>query len=80
MPRPREAPVRRPIFFPATAVHPTIGMHPGASCSLEAASNARLLEQAGTVGSVYLVETRMTAAEWRALGDAIAKTGIARAA
>lgn len=56
-------------------------MHPGASCSLEVARYARLLEQAGTVGfSVYLAETRMTAAEWRALGDAIAKTGIARAA
>ena len=37
-----------------------------------------LLAQAGTVGfSVYLAETRMTDADWRAFGAAIVERGIA---
>lgn len=65
-------------FFPADAVHPTIGMHPGRRGSLAAATYVPLLERAGTVGfSVYLAETRMTSEEWRTLGDAIARLGVA---
>lgn len=66
-------------FFPADAVHPTVGMYPGVERSLRAAGYARLLASAGTVGfSVYLAETRMTPQEWRALGEAIRTRGIAR--
>jgi hypothetical protein len=66
-------------FFPATAVHPTIGMYPGISGSLQAGTYARYLERAGTVGfSVYLAETLMTPEEWGALGLAIARRGIAQ--
>jgi hypothetical protein len=66
-------------FFPLDAVHPTIGMHPGQTSSLAAAAYAPLLDRAGTTGfSVYLAETRMTAEEWRSLGSAIGRLGIAR--
>ena len=66
-------------FFPAEAVHPTIGMHPGQRTSLGAAAYAPLLDRAGTTGfSVYLAETRMTPDEWQVLGTAIATLGIAR--
>lgn len=66
-------------FFPTGAVHPTIGMHPGQRSSLTAATYARLLARAGTVGfSVYLAETRMPPEEWQVLGVAIAQSGIAR--
>jgi hypothetical protein len=67
--------------FPRRAVHPTIGMHPGAARSLRAVDYVRLLARAGTVGfSVYLAETRMTEGEWQVLGSGIASRGIARAA
>lgn len=67
--------------FDPGSVHPTIGMYPGVTSSLRAERYARLLERARTVGfSVYLAETRMTGDEWRALGEAIATRGIARAA
>ena len=66
-------------FFPVEAVHPTIGMHPGQSSSLGAATYASLLDRAGTTGfSVYLAETRMTPEEWQSLGSAILQLGIAR--
>jgi hypothetical protein len=66
-------------FFPVISVHPTIGMYPGISGSLQAGTYARYLERAGTVGfSVYLAETRMTSEEWGALGLAIARRGIAQ--
>jgi hypothetical protein len=59
-------------------VHPTIGMYPGVDRSLRAASYARLLARAGTLGfSVYLAETRMTPDDWRALGDAMRSRRIA---
>jgi hypothetical protein len=65
-------------FFPASDIHPTIGMYSGVSRSLRAAGYARLLAQAGTVGfSVYLAETRMTPDAWSALGAAIRDHGIA---
>jgi hypothetical protein len=64
--------------FAPDAVHPTIGMYPGVTSSLGPERYARLLERAGTVGfSVYLAETRMTDAAWRAFGEAIATRGIA---
>ncbi len=66
-------------YFPTTAVHPTIGMYAGVRRSLRAAGYTRLLDRAGTVGfSVYLAETGMTEDQWRDLGDAIEKLGIAR--
>jgi len=66
-------------FFPAEDVHPTIGMAPGRLASLDVATYAALLDEANTVGfSVYLAETRMTDADWRALGAAIAARGLAR--
>jgi hypothetical protein len=66
-------------FFPASAVHPTVGMHPGQLGSLDAATYAPLLASAGTTGfSVYLAETRMTPEEWRAFGTAIGTLAIAR--
>jgi hypothetical protein len=66
-------------FFAAEAVHPTIGMHPGARGSLTAEAYAPLLARAGTVGfSVYLAETRMPPEEWQALGAAITRLAIAR--
>jgi hypothetical protein len=65
-------------FFPVDGVHPTIGMHSGQQASLAAAAYVPLLERAGTVGfSVYLAETRMTSEDWRTLGDAIARLGVA---
>jgi hypothetical protein len=65
-------------YFPAARVHPTVGMYPGVARSLRAASYARLLGRAGTVGfSVYLAETRMTRDDWRTLGGAIRARGIA---
>lgn len=66
-------------FFPPAEVHPTIGMHPGREGSLDVATYIELLAQAGTVGfSVYLAETRMTDADWHALGAAITARGLAR--
>ncbi|MCZ7587957.1 MAG: hypothetical protein M5U27_03670 [Gaiella sp.] len=66
-------------FFPAAAVHPTIGMTPGRLSSLDVATYAALLDEANTVGfSVYLAETRMADADWQALGAAIAERGLAR--
>lgn len=65
-------------YFPASSVHPTIGMYPGVARSLRATAYARLLAQAGTVGfSVYLAETRMTPDDWNALGTAMRSRGIA---
>jgi hypothetical protein len=65
-------------YFPASSVHPTIGMYPGVARSLSATAYARLLAQAGTVGfSVYLAETRMTPDDWNALGTAMRSRGIA---
>jgi hypothetical protein len=65
-------------FFPPADVHPTIGMAPGRESSLDVATYVELLAQAGTVGfSVYLAETRMTDADWHALGAAITERGIA---
>lgn len=67
-------------FFPAGAIHPTIGMYAGRRGSLHGSRYARLLEQAGTVGfSVFLAETGMTPDEWRMLGEAIRTAGIAHA-
>jgi hypothetical protein len=65
--------------FPSDAIHPTVGMHPGARRPLYARRYAELLFRARTVGfSVYLAETRMTDDEWRTLGEAIQRLGIAR--
>lgn len=66
-------------FFPRGAVHPTIGMTPGSLSSLDVATYAALLDDANTIGfSVYLAETRMTDADWHALGAASAERGLAR--
>lgn len=66
-------------FFPQADVHPTIGMTPGRLSSLDVATYAALLDEANTVGfSVYLAETRMADADWRALGAAITERGLAR--
>lgn len=65
-------------YFPASSIHPTIGMYAGVSHSLAAAAYVRLLARAGTVGfSVYLAETRMTPEAWQALGAAMRGRGIA---
>jgi hypothetical protein len=64
--------------FPRADIHPTIGMHFGAEGVLDVATYVDLLAQAGTVGfSVYLAETRMSDADWRAFGAAISGRGIA---
>jgi hypothetical protein len=64
--------------FPRAEIHPTIGMHVGAEGVLDVGTYIDLLALAGTVGfSVYLAETRMTDADWRALGAAISARGIA---
>jgi hypothetical protein len=65
-------------IFPHASIHPTIGMHVGAQGELDVATYVELLAEAGTIGfSVYLAETRMTEADWRTLGAAIAGRGIA---
>jgi hypothetical protein len=64
--------------FALDEIHPTIGMHIGVQGTVDAATYVALLAQARTVGfSVYLAETRMTDADWRALGAAIDQRGIA---
>ena len=53
-------------------------MHIGLRGTVDVATYVDLLARAGTVGfSVYLAETRMTDADWRALGSAIDQRGIA---
>ena len=65
-------------YFPASLVHPTVGMYPGVRRALSGMSYTQLLEGAGSVGfSVYLAETRMTADEWAAFGQAITQRGLA---
>ena len=65
-------------FFARDEIHPTIGMHIGLRGTVDVATYVDLLARAGTVGfSVYLAETRMTDADWRALGSAIDQRGIA---
>jgi hypothetical protein len=64
--------------FARDEIHPTLGMHIGVRGTVDVATYVDLLAQAGTVGfSVYLAETRMTDADWRALGAAIDERGIA---
>jgi hypothetical protein len=64
--------------FPRADIHPTIGMHVGAQGVLDVATYIDLLAAAKTVGfSVYLAETRMTDADWHALGTAMSERGIA---
>lgn len=64
--------------FARDDIHPTIGMHIGLRGTVDVATYVDLLARAGTVGfSVYLAETRMTDADWRALGSAIDQRGIA---
>ena len=66
-------------FFPASAVHPTIGVYAGQDGEPSPERYAALLEEAGTVGfSVYLAETRMYARDWDTFGKAIAELKIAR--
>ena len=66
-------------YFPASLVHPTVGMYPGVRRSLSGKSYTRLLEGAGSIGfSVYLAETRMTADQWATFGEAIRQRGLAR--
>jgi hypothetical protein len=66
-------------FFPADAVHPTIGMYPGQDDQVAPDRYAQLLGDAHTVGfSVYLAETRTEAGQWNVLGSAIGTLGIAR--
>ena len=66
-------------FFPADAVHPTVGVYAGQEGEPSPERYAALLDEAGTVGfSVYLAETRMHAGEWRTYGTAIAELAIAR--
>jgi hypothetical protein len=66
-------------FFPANAVHPTVGVYTGQEGAPSPEDYAALLDEAGTVGfSVYLAETRMQADEWRLFGAAIDEQAIAR--
>ena len=67
-------------FFPARAVHPTVGVYAGQEEDEPSAERyAALLAEAGTVGfSVYLAETRMQHGEWRTFGAAIDELAIAR--
>ena len=66
-------------FFPAAAVHPTVGVYAGQEGEPSPERYAALLDEAGTVGfSVYLAETRMHARDWRTYGNAIAELAIAR--
>ena len=66
-------------FFPANAVHPTVGVYTGQEGAPSPEHYAALLDEAGTVGfSVYLAETRIQADEWRVFGAAIAERTIAR--
>ena len=66
-------------FFPASAVHPTVGMYRGQEAGTSPDRYASLLDEAGTVGfSVYLAETGMNPEQWRAFGGAIAELRIAR--
>jgi hypothetical protein len=68
-------------FFPATAVHPTVGVYAGQETELSPQRYGALLDEAGTVGfSVYLAETGMHAQQWSAYGEAISELAIARRA
>jgi hypothetical protein len=65
-------------YFPAEAVHPTIGMYPGQQDVTSPETYANLLQSAHTVGfSVYLAETHMASNAWSVLGSAISDLGIA---
>jgi hypothetical protein len=65
-------------FFPARAVHPTVGVYTGQKGEPSPERYAELLDEAGTVGfSVYLAETRMRPDEWRSFGAAIEELAIA---
>ena len=65
-------------WFPASAVHPTIGMYASRDPATPDAYT-RLLAAAHTVGfSVYLAETQKDPQAWSVLGDAIGTLGIAR--
>jgi hypothetical protein len=65
-------------YFPADAVHPTIGMYPGQEDVTTPETYANLLQAAHTVGfSVYLAETHMGPTAWSVLGNAISDLGIA---
>ena len=66
-------------FFPAHAVHPTVGVYAGQQGEPGPARYAELLDKAGTVGfSVYLAETRMRVEHWRMFGEAVVELAIAR--
>ena len=66
-------------FFPAHAVHPTVGVYAGQEGEPSPARYAELLDKAGTVGfSVYLAETRMRVEQWRTFGEAVVELAIAR--
>jgi hypothetical protein len=66
-------------FFPASAVHPTVGVYEGQDGDPSPERYATLLDEAGTVGfSVYLAETGMRAEQWRTFGEAITGLAIAR--
>ena len=66
-------------FFPAHAVHPTVGVYAGQQGKPGPARYAELLDKAGTVGfSVYLAETRMRVEHWRMFGEAVVELAIAR--
>ena len=66
-------------FFPANAVHPTVGVYRGQEAGASPERYASLLAAARTVGfSVYLAETGMHAEQWRAFGEAISQLRIAR--
>ena len=66
-------------FFPAYAVHPTVGVYAGQEGEPSPSRYAELLDKAGTVGfSVYLAETRMRVEQWRMFGEAMVELAIAR--
>ena len=66
-------------FFPAHAVHPTVGVYAGQEEEPSPARYVELLDKAGTVGfSVYLAETRMRVEQWRTFGEAVVDLAIAR--
>ncbi len=65
-------------FFPAHAVHPTVGVYAGQE-EPSPMRYAELLDKAETVGfSVYLAETRMRVEQWSTFGEAVVELAIAR--
>jgi len=65
-------------WFPISQVHPTVASYRGLLGTVKPRSFTHLLKQAGTIGfSIFPAEAGMTAKNWQAYGQAIAKLHIA---